>query len=250
MATQRLNQVVAVEKKEKQNLNKDAGEILKALQKQDLFDGHAKVYQPKAEGGDTLPDENKHVQKIASAMLKEAESLWTKYLDICATRDFANCEAKVDLVVDGTLLLEKVPATFLLFLEHQLTEYATVIAALPTLDPAEKWGYDESSGLQKSAVRETQKTAKTQKPIVLYDATDKHPAQTQLIAVDEVVGYWSTTKLSGAVPVTLKKNLAARVDSLIKAVKQAREEANCTPAPTKAVGNKLFAWIWSGLKEG
>jgi hypothetical protein len=35
---------------------------------------------------------------------------------------------------------------------------------------------------------------------VLYDATEHHPAQTQLISEDVIVGWWETVKHSGAIP--------------------------------------------------
>lgn len=39
--------------------------------------------------------------------------------DVVATQDFANCQAKADVMVEGRVLIKDAPVTHLLFLEKQ-----------------------------------------------------------------------------------------------------------------------------------
>jgi hypothetical protein len=87
------------------------------------------------------------------------------------------------------------------------------------------------------------RTKKVQKPIVLYDATKEHPAQTQLITEDVVVGYWDTVKHSGALPAPRKKELMSRIEKLSQALKFAREKANAADAETVSVGKPIFDYL-------
>jgi ABC-type sulfate transport system substrate-binding protein len=97
--------------------------------------------------------------------------------------------------------------------------------------------------MYRSAPTQTTKTRKVHKPITLYPATEQHPAQTQLIQVDETIGTWDTVHFSGAVTAGRKKVLQERVRALLKAVKFAREEANTVETSNHDVGRKLFAYL-------
>jgi predicted Zn-ribbon and HTH transcriptional regulator len=79
---------------------------------------------------------------------------------------------------------------------------------------------------------------------VLYDATDKHPAQTQLIVEDITVGYWNVIKQSGAIPENRKKEILERIEELTKQVKSAREKANMVDAENKEIGYTLFSYLF------
>jgi hypothetical protein len=184
------------------------------------------------------------VQIDAGQLLRQTSKLLMELFDITATKDWANCQAKADVVVDGQVLVEGAPATYLLFLEKQLGELSTFVDKIPVLDPADDWIHDEASGLWKTEPVATTRTKKVQKPIVLYQATKEHPAQTQLITEDVVVGTWNTVKHSGALPVAQKQALALRVEHLIDAVRFARETANGAEAPKKDVGRKLFDYLF------
>ena len=79
---------------------------------------------------------------------------------------------------------------------------------------------------------------------MLYDATDKHPAQTQLITKDVNVGTWQHTRFSGALPEDEKKRLLKRIVGLQVATKKAREEANGAPVPQVKLGSKVFDYLF------
>jgi len=241
--TTKLHQVIAIEKGVKTRSYKFVTDHYKSLQKAALFDGLTKTYEKKDEDGDDYPPERQLVKMRVDETLHEISEQMTEYMNIVATKDFANCSAKADVVVDGEVLLKGVPATHLLFLEKQLVDIATAIDALPVLDSAYDWRKDEATGLHKSEPTASTKTKKTAKPIVLYEATENHPAQTQLIQEDVSIGTWITVRQSGAATADEKKKLQKKARALLKAVKFAREEANSVEAPEKQVGEAVFNYL-------
>lgn len=240
----KLNQVIAVEKGIKQKNNDVGSELYKALQKPALFNGLNKKYKPMEENGEKFAPESVKVQMNVANVLKENSRVLTELMDITATKDFANCAAKANVVVDGVTIVSDAPATYLLFLEKQLTDLHTMINTLPVLDSAEDWTLDENAGLYKTDATETIKTKKVQKSLVLLAPTDKHPGQAQLITDDQTVGHWETVKMSGAMPAPDKAALVEKIEKLQKAVKFAREEANTTEAAPVKVGDKLLGWLF------
>ena len=243
MVAQKLNQIIAIEKGVKSRTYSEISMLHKNNQKHDLFNGFSKFYTPKNDDGESYPPENKKVQMIAFESLKNFGKTLTKLLDITATKDWANCTAIADIVIDGEVLVKDAPTSYLLFLEKQINDIRTYVETLPILDTSEDWVEDVNSGLYKTGSVKTHKTKKMQKPIVLYEATDKHPAQTQMITEDIVVGYWDIVKQSGAMPIFKKKQILERIEKLSAAVKFAREEANSVNAVQMEFGSKLFNYL-------
>jgi hypothetical protein len=242
----KLNQIIAIEKGIKSRVYGEIGELHKAVQKADLFNGFQKTYQSKEDGGETLPAERKRVQFVVPDVLHSVERMSTEWFDVTARKDWTNCRAAADVTIDGEILLEDVPITFLLFLEKQVTDLRTFVSCLPVLDEGEDWTKDENSGLYKTVPIQTHRTRKVQRPIVLYDATPEHPAQTQIITEDVIAGFWNQVKQSGAMPKPAKEALADRVEKLLQAVKQAREAANSMDEDesTPTVGGALFGYLF------
>lgn len=240
----KLNQVIAIEKGVKSRAYADISALDKAAQKEELFNGFTKTYEKKADDGEDFPQERKRVQYVVPDVLKNTERLMTEMFTVEARKDWSNMVAKGNVVVDGVTLLPDAPVSFLLFLEKQLTDLRTLVGRLPVLDAAEDWTKDANSGLFKSNEIRTHRTKKVQKPIVLYDATNEHPAQTQLITEDDVVGYWVQVKQSGAMPKPDKDVVLQNIEKVLVAVKTAREEANNTEevAPPEFAG-KLFGLL-------
>ena len=240
----KLNQIIAIEKGIKSSAYGALTELNKAAQKPDLFNGFSKTYRKKDEDGEELPPEGKRVQYTSGEVLRAAERALTDLVDVTARKDWTNCVAKADVVVDGKTLIASAPVSFLLFMEKQLTDLRTLVGNLPVLDVAEDWRSDPNSGLYRTEPTETHRTKKMQKPIVLYAATTEHPAQTQLITEDVIAGWWVLTRQSGAMPKPEKQKLQDRIDKLIQAIKQAREAANMfdeTDAP--AIGAPVFGYL-------
>lgn len=241
----KLNQIIAIEKGVKTRVGSAVTQAYRTLKEPSLFNGFTKTYKPKDEDGEKFADQTNRVQFNANDVLSTINENLIDLFDVTATKDFGNCSAKADIVVDGQVLMENVPATYLLFLEKKLNrDIREVLESVPVLSPDQEWQPDTNSNLYRAAEQVTTKTKKVQKPIVLYDATEEHPAQTQLITEDQVVGDWSTVGLSGAIPATRKTALLNKVDKLLRAVKMAREEANNTRVEPVNVGEKVFNYLF------
>ncbi|HYL98506.1 MAG TPA: hypothetical protein VEZ90_06085 [Blastocatellia bacterium] len=241
----KLNQIVAIEKGVKSRVYGEITEMHKSSQKHELFNGFVKTYRKKDEEGEDYPQERKKVQLVADTLLNQASRLLIELFDVTATKDWANCHASADVEVDGEVLIKDAPVPFLLFLEKQITDLHTFVEKIPALDEADEWQRDENSGLYKTQPTPTHRTKKVQKAVVLYEATKEHPAQTQLITEDVIVGYWDTVKHSGGLPVPRKQQLLERIEKLSKAVKFARENANAEEAEKREVARPIFDYLLS-----
>lgn len=246
----KLNQILAVEKGKKTVLHNEITDLHKATQRVQLVTGHHKTYQPVREDGETFPDDVQHVQYRTEEVIDQVNERLATLMDVTATKDFANCNARADIVVNGEVFIPNVPVTYMLFLEKELNDLHTFVNKMIELDPGEKWTLDPNSGLFRSGEIKTHKTKKMQKGIVLYDATEQHPAQTQLVTEDVVIGHWVTTKFSGAIPRPRKKALLERIRLLADAVKFAREQANSIEADDQKIGRKVLDFIFDKGSNG
>ena len=242
--SRKLNQVLAVEKGVKQRTYATMTELHKVGQQPTLFNGFTKAYHALSDDAPTQPPQNQKVAYNVDDIFATVQKSLTELFDVTATKDWGNKSAKANLEVDGVTILPDVPATYLLFLDKQLSDVRDLIGKMSELDPATDWAKDAASGLNRSGEVKTNTTTKVQKAIVLYDATDKHPAQTQLITQDVVVGEWTTVKQSGALAPTRKKLLLERVQKLLDAVKVALEEANMTKVEDQKAGAAVLSFIF------
>jgi hypothetical protein len=240
----RLNQIIAVEKGVKSQSFQDLTEAHHLLQKPALLAGIARTYRPKDEEGEQLPPESTRVQVRSEDVIRKTVEVMTKLFDVTATKDWANTRARADVVVDGRVLLEQVPATYLLFLEKQLVDIHTFIKKLPVLDAAETWDYDASADCWATEPVQTVRTKKIPRNHVKAEATEKHPAQVEVYYEDVTVGYWRTVKFSGALPAKRVNELLGRVEHLQEAVKFAREAANDMEVDEQKVGERIFSYIF------
>ena len=240
----KLNQILAIEKGIKTRVYSEFTELHQATQKAPLMNGFHKSYQPRDEDGETYPAESVKVQHTAAEVLDRVAASLADLFDVTATKDWANCTARADVVIEGRTLVKDVPATYLLFLEKQLSDLHTFITKMTELDPGSDWSTDPGTGLYKTDTTLTQRTKKVQRAITLYEATKEHPAQTQLITEDVVAGTWVTVKYSGAMPAPRKKQLLNRIEKLTNAVKFAREQANASEAPEKKLGKEVFDFLF------
>ena len=239
----RLSQVIAIEKQIKSKVNSEGAELHKANQKPDLFNGMSRTYEKKDEEGEDLPSEQKLVQQRANDNLQQWTGIWTELLDVVATKDWGNAGATTDLVVEGEVLIKDVPVTYLIWLEKQLEDFRTFVNKMPSLDPGKAWKLEENSGLYVTDAVKTARHKKVARVLLKVEATEHHPAQADVVHDDVLVGYWSNIHTSGALPYSRRRQLLDRVDSLKKAVKQAREEANSEKVDELFVGKKIADWI-------
>lgn len=239
----KLNQIIAVLAGVKTRSAEHLTAEYHLQQKTPLLNGLSRTYQPKTEDGDQLPSEQTRVQVRVSESLERAATAVKELMDATAQQEYANCEATANIVVGDQTLAEKVPVSYLLFLEKQLVNWHTFISKLPTLDQSESWKWDKAQNCWATDPAETVRTKKVPRAFVKAEATDKHPAQVDTWHEDVPVGTWRVVKFSGAMETTRVKQLLERVEALQKAVKFAREEANSREAPPVQVAKKLFDYL-------
>lgn len=241
----RLNQIIAVEKGVKSRSFQELTEAHQKLQKPALLAGLARTYRPRDDEGEQLPPESTRVQVRAEELIRETGAILTRLFDVTATKDWANCVARADVVVDGVTLLSQVPVSYLLFLEKQLSDLHTFVKKLPVLDAAETWNFDASADCYATEPVQTVRTKKIPRNHVKAEATEKHPAQVEVYYEDVIVGFWRTVKFSGALPARRVTELLERVEKLQAAVKFAREAANNIEAPEQKLGEKVFQYLFA-----
>ncbi|OHV31003.1 MULTISPECIES: DUF7873 family protein [Pseudofrankia] len=241
----KLNQIIAIEKGVKARAAREFADLQGSTQKDALLAGISRTYQPRDEEGDQLPAEGTKVQVRVEEVLTQLSAVLTRLFDVVATKDIANREATADVVVDGVTLLRDVPVAYLLFLEKQLADLQAFLAKLPVLDPAEDWTWDPAAGVYRTPTTKTVRSRKVPKVLVKYEATEHHPAQTEVFTVDEPVGEWSTVKFSGSLPADRRRQLADRVVALAEGVKVAREAANQFEVTDQTVGRQVFDYLFA-----
>ncbi len=144
----KLNQVIAVLQTLKANATKVKTAIYQLIQKTPIFQGISRTFTPVAEDGYVYPSEKQTLQMKAEDLLSQYEQACAELFNLCATQDWANTQAKADIVilyivVDGTTILREVPVSYLLFLEKQLVDIKTFISRLAVLDYSEFSVYDQ-----------------------------------------------------------------------------------------------------------
>lgn len=241
----KLNQIIAVEKNVKSRALQELTEAHHSLQKTALLSGIARTYRPKDEEGEQLPPESTKVQLKGEDVIRKTTETLVKLFDVVATKDWANCRAKADVVVDGQKLLSDVPATYLLFLEKQLVDLHTFIKKLPILDASETWLFDQSADCWATEPVMTTKTKKVPRNHVKAEATEHHPAQVEVYYEDVTVGNWRTIKFSGSLPAKRINELLTRVEKLQEAVKFAREEANGMETEEVKTGEAILSYLFA-----
>jgi len=242
----KLNQIIAIQAGKKAQAKETLTEAYHLLKKPDLLGGLVRTYQPRDENGEPQPDERKQVQVKVNELIGRITADLTEMMDVVATQDWANCQARADVVVDGHKLLQGVPVTHLLFLEKQLIDLRTFIESLPVLDAAEDWEYRPEVDCHVSRPSRSNRTKKVPKNHVKYEATKEHPAQVEMYMEDVWVGSWTTTKFSGAIPAAARNAMLQRVRKVLDAVKAAREEANGLEIKPQKVGASLLGYIFDG----
>jgi hypothetical protein len=196
--------------------------------KSEHFSGFYKTFLPSEEGGVNFPPESKHVVETVENKLDYIFKSVNQMIDVELMKEFTNTTTKADLILpNGKVLLKDAPAPAFLFLEKAIVSLRNMVKLTPTLPPDEIWKeHPNKDRIWKTDEIKTAKTQKEQVPIVMYPATEFHPAQTQMISKDVRVGEWSSIKESGAIPVEIKAKWLNNLDILENAIKKAKARAN------------------------
>jgi hypothetical protein len=146
------------------------------------------------------------------------------------------------VVPDGTVLAADVPVTTLIFLEKQLIDVRTAVSKLPVLDPAIQW--QAGDGMWVAPEERTTRFDRVTEPLVLYPATDKHPAQVTTHERKVAVGEWATVNVAGGIKREQQREWLDRVETAMEAVKFAREAANSVMVEDRKMGKDILGWIF------
>lgn len=239
-----LHELLAIDSNLKNQSDKARTELRKTFtDKHHLFTERKVVTIPLQEGQPATTEVQSDIQTNVTSELKWLSGILSKSIDVSYQIAQTNRNAVADIVLDnGDILAKDVPATALLELEKRVKEMMDLIQSIPTLDPAKGFAPDADRGAGFFKAREVEKvrTQKVQKALVLYPATPEHPAQTQLVSVDEPVAKIKEQEWSSRVTVAAKAELFDRAESVLQAVKQARARANEIKVDTTAkIGSVL-----------
>ena len=241
----RLNQIIAIANTKKTKVATALSAINSVLSRADLFSGLDRKYQSLDDEGEKLPPETKIIQKTASEVIAAAKSELTELLDVIATQEFANCDAKADIVVDGVTVARQVPVSYMLFLEKQVDVIKGIVQKIPVLTQDVKWNRSVSdNSIFVTDPVTTNRTKKVPKSFTKSPATEYHPAQVEMFTEDVIVGTWSKIDTSSAIPASERDAMLKKIESLREAVKMAREEANSITVSDQKIGKSVLDFVF------
>lgn len=252
MTLVRMSKVVALQPAVKTKAGRQRDEIYKALQRVGSYLGHTRTYRTYDEdtnNRDQRFDPGQRLLSVVATQLDDLGDAMVPWWDNEATMTWGNCSghAVADVVLDGQVFLEAVPAPYLLFLEKQLVDLHTMFAKIPVLAGEYEWQRTaaEQPGVWRSEPRRENATKKILRSMTKYEATKEHPAQTETYYEDTPVGEWTKILYSGAVPPDRLRVLLERVVTLHTAVIAARQEANILQVEAQHPGRPIFDYLLS-----
>jgi hypothetical protein len=247
----RLHELLAVEGQLKGQAQATRTELRATFEKKrHLFEEKVLTFYPAEEGAQQVREQQSDLQSKVLDELSWIAGIWSKASDVSLQVADANTIAAADVILDnGTVLFSNVPATALLELEKRAAEIQELIKSIPTLDPAKGFKPDADRGANVYKARDVSKvrTKKAQRALVLYPATETHPAQTQLISEDVPVGNVVEQEWSGLITPAEKGRLLERAEEVSRAFKQARQRANdaeINKASLRTFGSALFGYVF------
>lgn len=253
MGKGQLHELIAVEKDVKGTSEKIITETHKTfVDRKDHFTEMVKSYSPiNAEDPEKIDAESKPMVTTVAEKLSYFEKQIKRLFDVIIQKEATNAIAKADIVVEDdngieTVIAKDVPVSALVQYENLFERIrAEVYNSIPTLDPSVKWNPPDNSrpGVYSTTETTRTRTRKAKRVIQLASATEKFPAQTQLIDVDEPSGYYKQIDRSGMLSPGEKSKLLDKYSQLIEGIKKARARANTTPVVSVKIANDLFAFI-------
>lgn len=241
----KLHELLAVEQDRKHKANQAIGEAKNTFTKKaPHFDGMVKRYISLEEGAEMIPDERKGIVTTVKNKLEETIESIVVGIDAHISKEETNAskDARAELVIEG-VKFGTFSATALLALEGHLNKLKDLYTTIPTLDTARKYEFDSQEGVYKTAAEVKFRSVKRPKVIVKYEATEKHPAQTELLYLEHQVGKYETVYSSGRLTATQKSDLLKRISNMLETVKIARSKANTAEVKNIKVGQKLFDFL-------
>lgn len=245
----KLHELLAVETNLENQAAKCRSELSATFEKKrHLFEEKRVTFTPAGEGTVAVTETQSDIQTNVKKELSWIQPHIAKALDAAYQVAEANTAARADVVLEddaATVLLTGIPATALLELEKRVAEIMALVVSIPTLDPAKGFSLDAARDLYKAREVNKSRTKKSKKLYVKYEATKEHPAQTELLDEDVVIGSIQEQEWSGLITPADKAELINRVEIVARAVRRARSRANDhTVDSSKKIGTKLLGYIF------
>ena len=252
-----LYELLAVEQEKKANAERARTQLLEVFRSnQAHFTGMRRTFKPFAVdegqlGGERLEAET-HIARTVIEELQGTLGLIGESYDVNLQIDEANTRARADLVVGDEVLATDVPATFLLQLEKRLRQVRILLKEIPTFDPVRIWHPDPSADRPQVLRADPVVTVRKQrvrKYNVMVEATKEHPAQVDVVEVDEPVGEIRSYDWTGMISPGKKGALLQSIDALIEATKTARARANSTEVdPQRKIAERIFGHLLRSVR--
>ena len=250
----KLHELLAVENDLETTAKKIMGEAsVTFLKKQEHFLGYRKslrMFDEHRKQEEEAATESKALVTTVDEKLDYVLQVVGKYYDAILQKEATNQTAVADLVVDGHVLVENAPATWLLGMESRLKTLRTVFESVPTWAPGVDWipAPEQGKGIYKAAEPvKADKTEKVPAHKVFVPATEHHPAQIEKWVENVRVGVFTTEKWISSWSPSQKSEAMARLDKLIRAVKRARQRANSTPIVKKKAAKNIIDYLQGKL---
>ena len=250
MSKGKLHQLLAVEPDLEGKYKRVCEETKKTFGKAAMFTGSHRTLSMFEEGVDaTDPDTHQSMTTTVRDRMEYTGASISAYFDALFQKEATNQNAKADLVVDGTVIGEGLPATFLLALESRLKYVRSVYEGLPTLQAGIEWtpSVDKGEGIwEMKHPEEKLKTKLTVQHQVLVPPTDHHRAEIEKWEEQIPIGKFVRQVWCSMLTSAEKQDVLSRIDKLIQAVKQARQKANAEEVVSGAVGQSIVDFINNG----
>lgn len=251
----KLHEILAVEADLRQTAIKVTDECLRTFKdKATHFMKHHRRLKMFEQDNVEHVEENKEMVTTVADKLSYVEDHIIRYYDAVLQKELTNQQATADIKLpDGAVIAQDVPATFLLGLEEKLKRVRAIYEAIPTLQPGKKWEPDTDIGehvFKNAFPEEKMKTKKVFAHQILVEPTDKHPAQIEKWEETKDVGKYILNEWSSMLTPARKSILLGRLDTLIQAIKKARQRANTTELVQRNIGSELFGWIHREVAPG
>jgi hypothetical protein len=248
----KLHELLSVAGNLKSQADKTRTDLMETFEKKrHLFGEKVQSFTPILEGAQTVVESQSDLQSTVPKELSWIKSHLAKALDVQYQIAVANTEAHADVVLeDGISILKNLPATGLLELENRIQEIQALVVKVPTLDPAKGFEIctERGKGIFKAREITKPRTKKVTKVLVKYAATKEHPAQTELVNEDVVVGSILEQEWSGMITPAAKADMLDRCEQLQRAVKRARSRANEMEVDVASmkIGKVLLDYVFEG----
>ena len=246
--TTKLHEIIAVEGDLQNTANKVIEEAVQTFSKKvEHFIEQLSLLRMHDEGRqDENTSDHKAMVTTVGEKLSYVGKHLIKYYDAISRKERTNQEARADLVINGNVLIADMPGTLLLGLESRLRSFRTMCESIPTLQPGIVWEHDESRAgrvYKMSEPRKRFKTEKIKESKVIVQPTKEFPAQVDTWTVDKPCGTITDQIWSGMLSPAEKSDLIGRVDTILRAVKKARQRANEAEVVDLRIGKIIIDYI-------